>query len=115
MGNRHYYGGDRREEPELSASWWRIAFSWLVTIAFVLRVGPASGDKLYAFIVLMFFFPVIALLMLGVICMGLLALVNAIRGTGPRPHNLMFWLEVLPAAIGLLAGLNYLAALEEPW
>ncbi|MCW5580289.1 MAG: hypothetical protein KIS72_02975 [Luteimonas sp.] len=115
MGNRHYYGGDRREEPELSASWWRIAFSWLVTIPFVLCVAPVSGDKIYAFIVLLFFFPVIALLMLGVVCMGLLTLVNAVRGTGPRPDNLMFWLETLPTAIGLLAGVNYLAALKGPW
>lgn len=115
MGDRHYRGGDRSEAPTLEASWWRIAFSWLVALAFVLTVGSVSGDRAGAFVVLLLLFPVLAVLALVVIGMGLLALVNAARGTGPSPGNLMFWLELLPAAIALLAGVNYLATLKQPW
>lgn len=115
MGDRHYRGSGRRDAPTLEASWWRIAFSWLVALAFVLTVGPVSGDKAGAFVFLLLLFPVLAVLALVVIGMGLLTLVNAFRGTGPRPGNLMFWLELLPAAIALLAGMNYLATLRQPW
>ena len=115
MGDRHYRGTEDREPPGVAASWWRIAFSWLVALAFLATVGPVSGDKAGAFVLFVLLFPVIALLMAVVAGMGLLALFNAFRGSGPGPGNLMFWLEVLPAAIGLLAGVQYVATLKGPW
>jgi len=115
MGNRHYRGADDGEPPDVAASWWRIAFGWLVTLAFLATVGPVSGDKAGAFVVFVLLFPVVALLMAAVVVMGLLALFNAFRGSGPGPGNLMFWLEVLPAAVGLVAGAQYVATLRAPW
>ena len=115
MGNRHYRGGDEADPPGLAASWWRVAFSWLATLAFVAVVGPVSGDKAGAFIVFVLLFPILGLLMVAVVGMGLLVLFNAIRGRGPGPGNLMFWLEVLPAAIGIFTGLQYIATLKAPW
>lgn len=113
--DRHYRGSERKREPQLGASLGRFAFSWLVTFGFVLLVGPVLGNKAGAFVLFVLVFPVIALLMLVVVGMGLLTLANALRGTGPRPDNLMFWLEILPAAIGIAVGLYYLAALKGPW
>ena len=115
MGDRHYRGGDREDEPGVAASWWRIAFSWLVLLAFLSVVGPVSGDKAGAFVLFVLLFPVIALLMAVVAGMGLLTLFNAVRGSGPGPGNLMFWLEVMPAAVGVLAGMQYVATLKGPW
>ena len=83
MGDRHYRGTEDREPPGVAASWWRIAFSWLVALAFLSVVGPVSGDKAGAFVLFVLLFPVIALLMAVVAGMGLLALFNAIRCSGP--------------------------------
>ena len=113
--NRHYRGSEREREPRLGSSLGRMAFSWLVTLGFVALVGPVLGNKAGAFVLFVLVFPVIALLMLAVAGMGLLSLINALRGTGPGPGNLMFWLEILPAAIGVVVGLYYLAALQGPW
>ena len=113
--NRHYRGREREREPRLAGSFGRIAFSWLVTIGFVLSVVPVLGNKAGAFVLFVLVFPVIALLMLAVAGMGLLTLLNAVRGTGPRPGNLMFWLEALPAVVGIVAGMFYLATLKGPW
>ena len=53
--------------------------------------------------------------MLGVVAMGLWTLVAAVRGSGPGPGNLMFWMEVLPTAIGIIGCLSFLSSLSEPW
>lgn len=118
MGNRHYQGGDRdrrRGEPSLPASGARIVFSWAVTLAFLVSVGGGLGNPAGAFVIFVLLFPVIALLMLAVIAMGLWTLIAAVRGSGPGPGNFMFWMEVLPSAVGVLVGLGYWSSLSAPW
>ncbi len=83
--NRRCRGREHDHEPRLADSSGRIAFGWLAAIGFVLSAGPALGSKAGAFVLFVPVFPVIALLMLVVVGMGLLTLVNAVRGTGRVP------------------------------
>ena len=118
MGNRHYHGDGgqgNRDEPSVEASGVRIVFAWIVALMFLATAQGGLRDPAGAFVIFVVLFPVIALLMLGVVAMGLWTLVAAVRGSGPGPGNLMFWMEVLPTAIGTIGCLSFLSSLSEPW
>ena len=118
MGNRHYHGDGgkgNRDEPSVEASGVRIVFAWIVALMFLATAQGGLRDPAGAFVIFVVLFPVIALLMLGVVAMGLWTLVAAVRGSGPGPGNLMFWWEVLPTGIGIIGCLSFLSSLSEPW
>ena len=87
MGNRHYHGDGgkgNRDEPSVWASGVRIVFAWIVALMFLATAQGGLRDPAGAFVIFVVLFPVIALLMLGVVAMGLWTLVAAVRA-GRRP------------------------------
>lgn len=109
MANRHYYGGNG---APIGLQWGTLTTSWLVVGAYLLTVigsglaqsvfGSAGGSLLAmvgSFVAFVVWYGLISLLALSILLLGLLTLFRGMRGTGPRPWNATFWIELMPALV----------------